>query len=101
MNIVYDRRSFLKTAAASIAGAALPLTLVELAFAKPAQNFTFGYISDSHIQQVRGAEFVRNWDRGLIRAVAETNLLTPRPDFIDLRRRPCATRQQAGTRSRR
>jgi 3',5'-cyclic AMP phosphodiesterase CpdA len=25
---------------------------------------------------------VRNWDRGLIRAVAETNLLDPKPDFV-------------------
>jgi len=25
---------------------------------------------------------VRNWDRGLIRAVAETNLLSPKPDFV-------------------
>ena len=78
----FDRRSFLKTATLGIGASALPLTLVELAFAKPSDSFTFGYISDSHIQQIRGTEFVRNWDRGLIRAVAETNLLTPRPDFI-------------------
>lgn len=82
MSVVYDRRSFLKTATASVAGAALPLTLVEIALAKPRRSFTFAYISDSHIQQIRGDQFVRNWDRGLIRAVAETNLLTPRPDFI-------------------
>src|SRR3990170_6401248 len=82
MNIKYDRRSFLKTSTMTLGATALPLTMVELAFAKPSDNFTFAYISDSHIQQIKGTQFVRNWDRGLIRAVAETNLLTPRPDFI-------------------
>jgi 3',5'-cyclic AMP phosphodiesterase CpdA len=38
--------------------------------------------ADSHIQHIKGAEFVRNWDRGLIRAVAECNLMDPRPDFV-------------------
>jgi len=82
--IKYDlsRRAFMKGAGAAAAVSTLPLSLVELAFADPAQNFTFGYISDSHIQHVKGAKFVRNWDRGLIRAVAETNLLRPRPDFV-------------------
>lgn len=64
------------------AGALLPMTHVKLAFAKPEDSFTFAYISDSHIQQVEGTRFVRNWDRGLIRAVAETNLLRPKPDFV-------------------
>jgi 3',5'-cyclic AMP phosphodiesterase CpdA len=56
--------------------------MVKLAFADPAQDFTFAYISDSHIQHISGDKFVRNWDRGLIRAVAETNLLRPKPDFV-------------------
>jgi 3',5'-cyclic AMP phosphodiesterase CpdA len=77
-----DRRSFLKTATAAGAAGVLPISLIELSFAKPAENFTFAYISDAHIQQVKGTDFVRNWDRGLIRAVAEANLLTPRPDFV-------------------
>ncbi len=77
-----DRRTFLKTAGAAAAATALPVSLVELAFADPAQNFTFAYISDAHIQHIKGTQFVRNWDRGLIRAVAETNLLTPAPDFV-------------------
>ena len=76
------RREFLKRAGAVAAVSTLPMSMVELAFADPGKNFTFAYISDSHIQQIKGAEFVRNWDRGLIRAVAETNLLTPRPDFV-------------------
>lgn len=78
-----NRRDFMKKTAAMVVAGSLPVSVVEIAFAKDkSQNFTFAYISDSHITQVKGAEFVRNWDRGLIRAVAETNLMDPRPDFI-------------------
>jgi Icc protein len=77
-----DRRQFLKRAGALTAASCLPLSVVELAFGDKKKNFTFAYISDSHLQHIRGTEFVRNWDRGLIRAVAETNLLTPKPDFV-------------------
>ncbi len=77
-----NRRDFLKNAGLVAAAGALPMSVVELAFADPADNFTFAYISDAHIQQIKGAKFVRNWDRGLIRAVAETNLLEPKPDFV-------------------
>jgi 3',5'-cyclic AMP phosphodiesterase CpdA len=76
------RRGFLKGASALAAAASLPVSLVELAFGETAPPFTFAYVSDSHIQHVAGTKFVRNWDRGLIRAVAETNLLTPEPDFV-------------------
>jgi len=76
------RRDFLKGAGAIAAASLLPVTRVELAFADPAENFTFAYISDAHIQHIEGTKFVRNWDRGLIRAVAEANLLTPKPDFV-------------------
>lgn len=82
MSETFDRRSFIRNATLALSASALPLTLIELAFAKPEDSFTFGYISDSHIQHIKGTDFVRNWDRGLIRAVAETNLLTPRPDFV-------------------
>jgi len=78
----FNRRDFLKSTGAILAGGALPLSLVEVAFADKAKNFTFAYISDSHIQHIKGKEFVRNWDRGLIRAVAETNLMDPKPDFV-------------------
>ena len=37
----FDRRQFIKTASMTLAGSALPLTMVELAFAKPADNFSF------------------------------------------------------------
>jgi 3',5'-cyclic AMP phosphodiesterase CpdA len=79
-----NRRAFLKTTGAGLIASAFPLSLVKIAFGGqgPAQDFTFGYISDAHIQQIQGNEFVRNWDMGLIRAVREANLLTPRPDFF-------------------
>jgi len=77
-----NRRDFLKGAGVLTALGTLPVSLIELAFADQKENFTFAYLSDSHIQHIKGNEFVRNWDRGLIRAVAETNLLSPKPDFI-------------------
>ena len=81
-NTNLNRRDFLKSAASVAAVSTLPMSIVELAFADPAKNFTFAYISDSHIQHIMGNRFVNNWDRGLIRAVAETNLLQPKPDFV-------------------
>ena len=81
-----DRRGFLKRSGAAAAASVLPVSLVKLAFGQEQsggqQDFTFAYISDSHIQQIRGAQFVRNWDQGLKRAVAEANLLEPAPDFV-------------------
>jgi 3',5'-cyclic AMP phosphodiesterase CpdA len=78
-----SRRTFLRNGGALLAAGSLPLSLVEIAFGKAApENFTFAFISDSHITHIKGKEFVRNWDRGLVRAVAECNLLDPRPDFI-------------------
>jgi Icc protein len=77
-----NRRRFLKTSGRGIIASALPLTMVELAFGKGTESINFAYISDSHIQHIKGTEFVRNWDRGLIRAVAEANLLSPKPDFV-------------------
>jgi len=77
-----SRREFLKSAGVVTAASCLPMSMVELAFADSRKNFTFAYISDSHLQHIAGTRFVNNWDRGLIRAVAETNLLTPKPDFV-------------------
>jgi 3',5'-cyclic AMP phosphodiesterase CpdA len=78
----FNRRDFMKGAGAVAAASTLPVSMVELAFADSSNNFTFAYISDAHIQHIKGTDFVRNWDRGLIRAVAETNLLQPKPDFV-------------------
>jgi 3',5'-cyclic AMP phosphodiesterase CpdA len=78
-----NRRQFLKRGGALLAAGSLPLGLIELAFGRSDErNFSFAFLSDSHITQIKGKEFVRNWDRGLIRAVAETNLLDPKPDFV-------------------
>jgi len=75
-----SRRGLIRGAGALMA--TLPLTQVKLAFGGQRQDINIAYISDSHIQHIKGNEFVRNWDRGLIRAVAETNLLLPKPDFV-------------------
>ncbi len=81
--IVNNRRDFLKTTMTGVIAGMLPVSLVRISYGKEgAPDFTFAYISDSHIQQVKGNQFVRNWDRGLIRAVAEANLLEPKPDFV-------------------
>ncbi|WP_226876480.1 metallophosphoesterase family protein [Microbulbifer hainanensis] len=77
-----SRRNFLKSTGAGLIAGMLPISLVRLSFAQSSQDFTFGYISDAHIQQIKGNKFVRNWDQGLKRAVAEANLLDPRPDFF-------------------
>ncbi|MBX3021379.1 MAG: metallophosphoesterase [Bdellovibrionales bacterium] len=82
MSFKFSRREFGKAGLAAGALATLPISLVRLAFADSAQDFTFAYISDSHIQHIKGKEFVRNWDQGLKRAVAECNLLLPKPDFV-------------------
>ena len=77
-----NRRTFLRRTGAGLAAGMLPMSMVRLAFADETQDFTFAYISDSHIQHIKGNQFVRNWDQGLKRAVAETNLLQPKPDFV-------------------
>lgn len=82
MTKTFDRRSVLKVGGGLVAGAALPMSVIKLAFGGEREDFTFAYISDSHIQHIKGAEFVRNWDRGLTRAVAECNMMEPKPDFV-------------------
>jgi 3',5'-cyclic AMP phosphodiesterase CpdA len=77
-----NRRNFLKHTSSAVIAGVLPVSLIKIAGAQPSDDFTFAYISDSHIQQISGNNFVRNWDRGLLGAVAETNLLNPRPDFV-------------------
>ncbi len=78
-----SRRAFLKVAGSGLITGMLPVSLVRLSHGATSDaNFSFAYISDAHIQHIKGNQFVRNWDRGLIRAVAEANLLEPKPDFV-------------------
>lgn len=78
-----SRRTFLKGGLAATAAATLPLGLVEVSWgAKDARNFTFAYISDSHLTHIKGTEFVRNFDKGLKKAVMECNFMSPKPDFV-------------------
>jgi len=76
------RRDFVKYGSTSLIAGCLPVSLVNLAFGSTKADFSFAYISDSHIQHIKGSQFVRNWDQGLKRAVAECNLLEPKPDFV-------------------
>jgi Icc protein len=83
MNNGIDRRQFLKQAGILTAAATLPMGLVNVAWGKkPAEKFTFAYISDAHITQIKGTEFVANFDKGLKRAVLELAFMDPKPDFV-------------------
>ncbi len=78
-----NRRRFLKGSLAAAAAASLPLGLVEVSWGKQDhRNFTFAYISDSHLTHIRGSEFVRNFDKGLKKAVMECNFMSIKPDFV-------------------
>ena len=76
------RRPARGATAAMLIGLCLIVVGTAPAWAGEAGQFTIAYISDAHIQEMSDGGFVRNWDRGLIRAVAETNLLEPKPDFV-------------------
>ena len=82
MTKLITRRSVLAAAGATTALTTLPISMVKLAFGGTRDDFTFTYISDAHIQQIKGSSFVRNWDQGLKRAVAEANLVVPESDFV-------------------
>ena len=83
MSTKMTRRTFLKAAGFLTAATTLPVRLVETAWGqKPGQKFTFAYISDAHITQIKGTEFVRNFDKGLQKAVLEVNFMDPKPDFV-------------------
>ena len=50
-----NRRDFLKATASGLMGGMLPVSLVRLASAQEGgPDFTFAYISDSHIQNIKG-----------------------------------------------
>lgn len=82
-----SRGTFLKGSGALLAASVLPMSLVELSCGKGGstkefEKFTFAFISDSHLTQIQGSKFVNNYDRGLQKAVAEVNFLSPKPDFV-------------------
>lgn len=79
-----SRRSFLKGAGALAAAGAtgiVPMSLVTVEQANAADTFTFAWITDAHIQQIKGTKFVSNWDNGFKRAVSELANTNPKPDF--------------------
>ncbi len=84
MTKLVTRRSVMAAGAAGLAGSltTLPISMVRLAFAGAREDVRFTYISDSHIQQIKGAQFVRNRVMGLKRAVAEANPIQPEVDFV-------------------
>ncbi|MEO6696529.1 MAG: metallophosphoesterase [Gammaproteobacteria bacterium] len=57
------------------------MSLVTVEQANAADTFSFAWITDSHIQQIKGTKFVSNWDNGLKRAVSELANMSPKPDF--------------------
>ncbi|MEX0738234.1 MAG: metallophosphoesterase [Pseudohongiella sp.] len=77
-----DRRNFIGTALKTAIAGVVPVSVVKLAFAQAQNDFSFACISDSHLQQIRGSQFVRRQDQALLRAVNEVNLMAPRPDFV-------------------
>jgi Icc protein len=78
-----DRRTFLKQTGVLAAAATLPFGVVKVAWANPMEeDFTFAYISDPHLTQIKGTQFVSNFDQGLKRAVLEANFMDPKPDFV-------------------
>ncbi|WP_456433819.1 metallophosphoesterase [Thermosulfuriphilus sp.] len=79
----FSRRAFLKKAGLLTAAGALPLNLVEVVWGQgKGEKFTFACISDAHLTHIKGTKFVRNFDEGLKKAVAEVNFMWPRPDFV-------------------
>jgi 3',5'-cyclic-AMP phosphodiesterase len=82
-----DRRTFFKVAGAA-AGAVLArglvaphsFQLVNVAQAAPSQpGFTFAYISDTHLYEVKLNE---RFVRACVKAVDDVNALDPQPDFV-------------------
>src|SRR5919106_2374643 len=84
-----DRRTFLKLSLAAVAAAAAkgvgfnfhsfqPVRVAHAAAAKK-EEFTFAYISDSHLYK---REINDRFVRALLRAVDDLNNMDPQPDFV-------------------
>lgn len=84
-----DRRQFMNTAMQCLSRVAIagviPVSVVQVAFAhsgQSARDFSFACVSDAHLQQIRGRQFVARQEQALLRAVSEINQMHPRPDFV-------------------
>lgn len=77
-----SRRSFLKGTGALACTGIIPVSLVTVTQANAAEDFTFAWLTDAHIQQTKGNKFVSNWDQGLQMAVDELSNMNPKPDFV-------------------
>jgi 3',5'-cyclic-AMP phosphodiesterase len=83
MSHAIDRRTFLKQLTAVAAASTVPMSLAEVVWgAEREQRFTFAYICDAHMTQIKGRQFTSNFEDGLRRAVREVNALSPAPDFV-------------------
>lgn len=77
-----NRRDFLKGAGAAGALALTsPVSFISVADAK-GDPLTFAYISDSHINHVKGTTFTDTFDKGLKKAVTDLSLAEVEPDFV-------------------
>jgi Icc protein len=76
----FDRRDFLAGVGGTLLAGGLVPQLVQVAHAaKPLEDFTIAYISDSHLYvREKNLRFVRSLER----AVQEVNALDPQPDFV-------------------
>ncbi|MFC1670224.1 metallophosphoesterase family protein [Spirochaetota bacterium] len=84
-----SRLEFLKTGGKLVAASCLPLSLIEMSCKSSgrgsvagAGKFTFAFISDSHLTQIKGNKFVKNFDKGIDKAIAAVNFMIPKPDFV-------------------
>lgn len=78
-----SRRTFLKQTGIAAAASALPLNIIEFANGQDKEaGFKVAYISDAHINHIKGTKFTNNFDKGLKRAVVTVNFMSPQPDFV-------------------
>ncbi|WP_210414409.1 metallophosphoesterase family protein [Leptospira wolffii] len=83
----FSRGDFLRGAGGLFAASIVPMSLVEIACGGGRgkgthEKFTFAFISDPHLTHIKGNNFVRNFDSGLLKAIETVNLMFPRPDFV-------------------
>ncbi len=77
-----SRRNFLQGAAAAGVGTILPLTMVTVGSAQASDGFTFAWVTDQHLQHIKGTKFVKSFDDGFKLAISEVMNMNPKPDFV-------------------